>query len=68
MALLKFKKDKEFDFNGEYHTEANGIKFTTWKNDVITGLGEWYFKRDSEKDYPEEQDFKIYAIVKLTDS
>lgn len=49
MATLKFKKSKNFDFDGEYFTEVNGIKYKVFRNNDTGGMFEWYFHRTDKK-------------------
>lgn len=56
MSILKFKKSKNFDFDGEYTTEVNGIKYKVWRNGDLGGCQEWYFHKTDKKSVQEFSD------------
>lgn len=60
MAMLKFKKSKGYEIDGQYQTECNGIQYVVFRNGDIGGVQDWYFHRKGAKARKEFED-KYYS-------
>ena len=61
--IIKYKKSKDYEINGEYHILVNGVKKYTCFRDYYS-FSVWYVKKYKSSKYPEFSD--LYTRKEVT--